>query len=172
MIRGEQGETGERGPKGDHGQQGEKGPRGAVRYDEGRELARDRKAFYRAASLLALPVALVALIPSLLGLWLLKREIDSKVVERQRTTFAICENGRKNREAIRGAILGSDPTKLQPGDYGYSYARAHPAEAKARSDALKTAVEDSKRGRGPLARFPEITCLPPGGKPQNNQGGS
>jgi hypothetical protein len=132
------------------------------------ERLRDRKAMRDAAMLLALPVAIIALIPSTIGLLLVSREINGKVKERERTTYAICKTAQTNRNAIRNAILGaSDPLKLDPGDYGYHYARTHPIEAQNRSEEIARAIELSERTppEGPLALFPPIICREPGGTP-------
>lgn len=71
-----------------------------------------------------------------------------------RTDYLLCVEAKKNREAIRAAILSSDPTKLQPGDYGYDYARTHPLEAAVQHDKIVSGTV------GALALFPPITCPP------------
>jgi hypothetical protein len=171
-------EPGERGPTGDKGDKGEPGENTVV-YDEGRERERDRtvdaaerkrdrKAFKDAAALLAVPVSII-MVAALLGMgYGIVLLIDNKVEERERTTYAICQGQKANRDRIRNEITGGDPMKLQPGDYGYSYARDHPIEAQNRSDAIARAIELSERDppEGPLANFPPIVCLPPGGKPE------
>lgn len=94
--RGDRGVGGERGPKGDHGQTGDvgpEGPAGQVVHDEARERKRDRQAFYRAAQLLALPVAILAALPGLLGIVLIQREVDEQ-----------CRIATENRVALRTTL--------------------------------------------------------------------
>ena len=151
-------EQGERGKPGDPGPAGPAGKTTVV-HDEARERKRDRRALYRAAQLIAVPVAIVLLAAlAALGV-LLKHEINTRVKEREQTTFAICEESRKNRDGIRKAISSSaDPLELKPGDYGYSYAQEHPEEARNQSRKLKAGEP------GALRFFPPIVCIPPGGK--------
>jgi hypothetical protein len=163
-------EPGERGPRGDDGPKGEKGDTSIV-FDESRERdrdrvvdaaerKRDRKAFKDAAALLAIPVSIV-MVAALLGMgYGIVLLIDNKVEERERTTYAICQAQKVNRDAIRNAILQqTDPTKLKPGEYGYAYAQANWDEALQRSRQVKAGKNAG------LRFFPKIVCVPPGGKP-------
>lgn len=93
---GQRGVQGERGPKGDHGQMGDTGltgPAGKVVHDEKRERHRDRKALFAAATLLALPVAIVALIPAVYGMVRISNEVDRN-----------CRVAIENRAALRDII--------------------------------------------------------------------
>jgi hypothetical protein len=157
------GDRGERGPKGDHGQTGDTGPEGPPGVsviDQAAERKRDRKAFKDAAVLLAVPVSII-MVAALLGMgYGIVLLIDNKVEERERTTYAICQAQKVNRDAIRSAILQqTDPTKLKPGDYGYAYAQANWDEALQRSRQVKAGKNAG------LRFFPKIICVPPGGKP-------
>jgi hypothetical protein len=90
--------------------------------------------------------------------------IDSKVDERERTTYAICLESKKNRDAIRRALSSAqDPTELQPGDYGYAYAQANWDEALRQSAKVKGGEAAA------LKFFPPIECDPPGGKPETTR---
>jgi hypothetical protein len=75
-------------------------------------------------------------------------------VEALRADYVICVAARTNRKAIRDAILAGDPLDLRPGDYGYSYAQAHPEEARRQHEKIKAGEVAA------LALFPEIKCPP------------
>lgn len=103
--------------------------------------------YTRVATLIALPLALVALIPSLVGIALLQGEIDAR-----------CEEGRVNRAAIRSTITDGLPAlgyRYDPESASIiragrpiDYYLTHPTE---RELALARAV-------AALERFPEVDC--------------
>lgn len=157
----EQGERGKTGDPGDPGPPGPPGPAQEVVHDEARERKRDRRALYRAAQLVAIPVSVV-LLAAVVGMGLAFKYVgDQRVREREQTTYSICLESQKNRNGIRTAIVGGDPSKLKPGDYGYSYSREHPAEtAKAHRDIVSGQALA-------LKRFPPLVCVRPGGRPRS-----
>lgn len=106
-----------------------------------------RHHYRRIALLIALPVALIALIPSTAGLVILARYADHN-----------CKVGQANRDAIRATLLGTfinlgyrfDEETNAPAPAGkpLAYYAEHPGE---RKRALEQAVAT-------LALFPPITC--------------
>lgn len=107
-----------------------------------------KRTYAKVAALIALPVALVALIPSLVGIELLRREVQHR-----------CMDAAVNREAIRATVIDGLPTlgyRYDPetqliftaGKPTVEYYATHPAE---RQDALE-------RTKTVLARFPTIAC--------------
>lgn len=152
---GDRGIAGERGPKGDHGQHGDPGPQGpagAVVHDEKRERGRDRKALYQAATLLAFPLAVVALIPSLYGFYrvqnnqeALEREVDRATEARRQTTYQLCLLSKTNRDELRTFIQGAS-----------SLPRTSLTAAE--RDAREQFYLDS------LKRLPPVKCVKPGGR--------
>lgn len=146
----EKGNDGERGKPGDPGPPG---PPGAVVHDEQRERNRDRKALIQAVSVLALPVAIIALIPSLYGLHRvqanqeqLEREIDLAVEKRRETTYALCLLGKTTREELRAFIIGVS---------ALTYKSFTVQEQQARERFFVESVEN----------LTPIKCIKPGGKP-------
>jgi hypothetical protein len=106
-----------------------------------------RLMYQRIAVLIALPIAFVALIPSLLGLLLLHREVERR-----------CTDAAINRAAIRASVidnlrtLGYEytedgevvPSRTPP----LAYYRSHPAERAAALAQTKVTLD----------RFPKINC--------------
>jgi hypothetical protein len=145
----------------------EKGGRRSGDADEPRERERDRQsaasdhsrnrqALLTAAIYIGIPLAIVTLIPSLVGLYLIDKEVTDRVKDRQEVTLALCQATTVNRNAIRSFLASpaNDPTLLKPGQYGYAYAQANPEEAKLRSEQLRSGKIEAFRF------FPIITCNP------------
>lgn len=120
---------------------------GRVEAEEHR-VAAARKIYVRVAALIALPLAVIALVPSLVGMAWLHREIDRR-----------CEDAAENRASIRQTTIDGLPTigfRYSPdtdsivpnGAPTIEYYRAHDAE---RLDALE-------RAQATLDRFPVIRC--------------
>ena len=70
------------------------------------------------------------------------------------TDYLLCIQNKTNREAIRRVAFAGDPTLLKPGDYGYSYAQAHPAEAAEANARIQSGETEALRA------FPPIKCPP------------
>lgn len=124
---------------------------------EREQRKRDRLALYKAASLLAVPVAIILLAALAAGYAVLRHEIDAeisrRVSERREVDVALCKVATVHQDAIRNAIKSAaDPTKLEPGDYGYAYAQAHWDEALRRHNQIVGGNDES------LKFFPKITC--------------
>lgn len=128
------------------------GPRDIAR-DEKADHHTRRRALLDAAVLLAVPVAIVAVVASVVMGTLLMREMNARSSDRRTADYDACLASKQNRDAIRSAIALGDPTKLKPGDYGYSYAQAHPEEARLQSERIKRGETEAFR------LFPEIRCV-------------
>lgn len=132
-------------------------------------MANDRQAVQRGL-VLGLFVLVVFTAAAALVLWVSATGADrDRAIERLALTTArqaavadykLCVQAKKNRDAIRAQISKGDPLNLKPGQYGYSYAASHPAEALAEHTRLLQALEDAERGVGPLADFAPIKCPP------------
>lgn len=113
-----------------------------------------RLSYARVATLIALPLALISLIPSMVGLITLRHHATELELEVQ----ARCEDSRVNRDAIRSTITDGLPTlgyryeeeagDIVPHGPPIDYYRTHPEE---REQALA-------RSRAALDRFPPIHC--------------
>ncbi len=125
---------------------------GRVEAESGRQEAealrvlRDRKLLPRISLLVALPLVLVALAPSVLGLVLIQQEINDR-----------CQDGELNRAAIRDTVLGGLPglgatikggRVVKAGVPTIEYWRSHPGER-------DVAIVDAQIT---LDRFPNIDC--------------
>jgi len=113
---------------------------------ETRRVQRDAKLLPRISLLVALPLVLVALAPSVLGLVLIQQEIDDR-----------CADGELNRTAIRDTVLGylpglgatiKDGRVVKAGVPTTAYWRTHP-------DERDVAIVDAQTT---LDRFPNIDC--------------
>lgn len=117
---------------------------GRVEAEEKRQQ-NARKLYGRVAALIALPLAFVSLIPSVVGLVLLKREVDNR-----------CRDSAVNRTAIRGSVVDSlsalgyiyKDGKVVPHGKPLAYYLEYPDE---RAQVLQNT-------RATLDRFPPISC--------------
>lgn len=113
------------------------------------------------ATLVALPLAFVALIPSLIGVVVVDRQNDKlrAVISRlDREVASRCEDGRVNRDAIRQSVFeglltlgyryNAATDKIEPFGQPLDYYAAHPEERQAALD----------RTIASLNRFPAINC--------------
>lgn len=114
---------------------------------EDMRVLRDKRLLPRISVLVALPLALIALTPSVIGLVLLHREVSHR-----------CHDTALNRAAIRDTVLGGLPGIgakatnnggiVKAGTPTVAYWRDHPGE---RDKAITNA-------RNTLGRFPGIGC--------------
>jgi hypothetical protein len=134
---------------------------GRVEAEAGRVAAEERRSdlrhFYaRIAASIALPLAFIALLPALVGIWMVDNEgerLDAEIQQR-------CEDAQLNRAAIRETLLNSfsnlgyrfdeDTQTAIPVGGELDYYRDHPEE---RDRVLKDAMRA-------LTRFPRVECQP------------
>lgn len=119
---------------------------GRVEAEQTRQAER-RRMYRRVAALIALPIALISLLPSTVGLVLLKREVDHR-----------CRDGQVNRQAIRDTLLRSFDAlgyaynektgQVTPNGRAIQYYLDHPEDRERQKQSAIATIE----------RFPPITC--------------
>lgn len=114
------------------------------------ELVREerlRKIYPRIAVLVALPIALISLIPSMVGIYLVDRETDARCIDSQINREAIRVTIARNISTL-GYAYNEDSGELVRVGKPIDYYATHPEEL---ADALNNAIKA-------LELFPTISC--------------
>ena len=98
---------------------------------------------------------LVLLFGTIIGIVLYVQEkADERAAEtnreRLRTDYLLCIQNQTNRAMIRAVVAATDPLKIKPGEFLYTYAQEHPGEAATTSEAIRLGRIASLKEFGPI----------------------